>query len=284
MSYRILSRSLWPVSDAVSKYLQQNRGLGSPKVEEEVAEGLPRPTLHVKTKDQDFLCVEVLEDSCYSDNIDRFISKAKAMQLPIRLFVAYPEGSQSPAFSKNLKQAREQGIGVLSVSSSGQVTPLGEPISQILAGVQRIDPGSFPKAYRADLAQAEQTYLQGNPPKGCLGIYEKIETLGRKVAKKLHATGLIASWATGNPPKFDKAPFFNIADTIYKELDFASAPDLTKTTWAEVIAMTKPRNEVGHEPKTTAARVKRDKEMRTRFENAVIVLRHLIEETRKMNL
>ena len=283
MSYRALSQSLWTVSDSVAKYLKQSRGVSNIRIEEEIAEDLARPTLHAKTKEQDYLCVEVLEDTCYSDNIDRFVSKAKALQLPIKLFVAYPEGSKATTFSRDLKRAREQGVGVLSVSASGQVTSMGEPISQVLAGVQRIELSQYPKSYRSDLARAEQTYLQGDPPKGCLGIYEKIESLGRRVIAKLHSQSLIPTWV-GKSPKIDSGPFFGLADTVYKHLDFKKAPGLTETTWAEVIAITKPRNEVGHDPKTPAARALRDKELRTRFENAAIVLRHLIDETKNLKV
>jgi hypothetical protein len=264
------------LADSVRRYLKDNRGLDQIKIEKEIAEGVPRPTLHARTEDQAIVCVEFLEDSCFSPNIQMFVSICKSKQLPVRLYVAYPEGSQKGSFSKDLRSARELSVGVMSVSTSGVVTPIREPISLVLSDMR--------PRYRGDLVQAHQTYLQGNPVKGCLGIYEMIEALTRKIAKNLHGQKLVAPWLSKRPPNFDTAPWFGIADTIYSSLDFKKADSLTKPLWAQVIAITKPRNDAGHEPKTMAERVKRDKELRTRFETAGDLLRNLIEATPKLGV
>ena len=278
MSYRILSQSLWPLADSVKKHLKNHRGLDPIKVEKEIGEGVPLPTLHAKTPDQAIVCVEFSEDSCFSPNIQMFVAICKSKQLPVKLYVAYPEGSEKASFSKDLKNAREHGVGVMSISPNGTVTAIAEPISLVLSDVRPQDPKDFPAKYRSDLVQAQQTYLQGNPVKGCLGIYEMIEALTRRIAKKLHTQGLIAPWSA-RAPNFDTAAWFKIADTVYSSLDFQRAPALTKPLWAQVIGITKPRNDAGHEPRTMADRVKRDKELRTRFETAGDLLRNLIEAT-----
>jgi hypothetical protein len=283
MTYRILSQSLWPTADAVKKHLKDYRGLDPIKVEKEIADGVPRPTLHAKSEDQSIVCVEFLEDSCFSPNLQRFVSCCKSKQLPVKLYVAYPEGKKKGSFSKDLNNARELSIGVMSVSPNGSVTTISEPISLVLSDMRPQDPKGFPRKYRGDLVQAHQTYLQGDPVKGCLGIYEMIESLTRTIAKNLHNQGAIAPWASNNPPNFEKDPWFSLADTIYRNLNFNNADSLTKPLWAQVIAVTKPRNEVAH-PRTIAERVKRDKELRTRFETAGDLLRNLIEATPTLGL
>jgi hypothetical protein len=284
MTYRILSQSLWPLANSVKKYLKDNLGLDPIKVEQEIAEGVPRPTLHARAEDHSIVCVEFLEGSCFSPNLQTLVSRCKAKQLPVKLYVAYPEGSKKGTFSKDLKSARELSIGVLCVSSGGAVTSISEPISLVLSDMRPQDPKDFPRQYRSDLRQAHQTYLQGDPVKGCLGIYEMIEALTRRIAKNLHSQRLIAPWLPNRPPKFDKVAWFSLADTIYRSLDFAQADALTKPLWAQVIAITKPRNDVGHLPRTMAERVKRDKELRTRFETACDLLRNLIEATPRLGV
>jgi hypothetical protein len=279
MTYRILSQSLWPLANSVKKYLKDNLGLDSIKVEQEIADGVPRPTLHARAENHSIVCAEFLEDTCFSPNLRLLVSLCKSKQLPVKLYVAYPEGTKRGSFSRDLKSARELSIGVLCVSSVGAVTSICEPISLVLSDMRPQNPKDFPPHYRSDLVQAHQTYLQGDPVKGCLGIYEMIEALTRRIAKNLHNNALIAPWQSGKPPKFDKDPWFNIADTIYRSLDFDKADALTKPLWAQVIAITKPRNDVGHLPRTMAERVKRDKELRTRFETAGDLLRNLIEAT-----
>lgn len=282
MTYRILSQSLWQTADHVKKYLKDHLGLESIKVEKEIADGVPRPTLHARAADQSIVCVEFLEDSCFGPNLPLFVSSCKAKQLPVKLYVAYPEGNEKASFGRDLKFARELCIGVLGVASNGKVTSAREPISLVLSDLRPQDPMDFPRQYRGDLAQAHETYLQGNPVKGCLGIYEIIEALTRKIAANLHSQKLIAPWQSKRP-NFDKEPWFNLADTIYSNLDFQKADNLTKPLWAQVIAVTKPRNDAAH-VKTMPERVKRDKELRTRFETACDLLRNLIEAAPKLGV
>jgi hypothetical protein len=278
MTYRILSQSLWPLADSVRKYLKDHRGLGHIKVEEEIDKEVPRPTLHALDKDKSIVCVDFLEDSCFGVNSQTFVNKCKARQLPVRLYIACPESAQKASFARDLKTARENGVGVLGVSSAGNITVISEAISLLLTDLRRQDPKDFPPKYRGDLELAHQTYLQGNPPKGCAAIYDMVEALTRAIAKNLQSQKLIAPWQS-KPINLDKVAWFKVADDIYKHLDFAKAKKLTKPLWAQVIAATRPRNETGHQPKSVQERIRRDKELRTRFEAAGDLLRNLIDAT-----
>lgn len=283
MSYRILGQSLWPVADAVRKYFKEDLGLTSIRIEEEIASDVPRPTIQAKSRDQIFICAEFLETSCFSVNIERLISKCKSKQLPVKLFVVFPDGAKSTEFSKDFRSAKEHSIGVISVSASGEVTVLAEPISLTLSDVRKIDPKAYPAKYKSDLMNAQQTYLQGNPVKGCAGIYDMIEAVTRRVAKKLHEHGWVSAWTT-RAPNFEKASWHQLADDIYRCLDFNKTPRQNKALWAKIVSLTPLRNESGHEPKTMKARVSRDKELRTRFEDAADVFRNLIEATKDLKV
>lgn len=281
MSYRILGQSLWPTANAVRKYFKETLGLATIKVEEEIAKEVPRPTLHAKSRDQAFICAEFLEAGCFSLNIERFVSACKAKQLPVRLFVVFPEGAKSKDFGKDFRAAREHGVGVISVSEAGEVNVLAEPISITLSGLRKIDPKAFPAKYKGDLMSAQQTYLNGNPAKGCAAVYDIIEALTRRVAAKLHSQAWVAAWSS-RAPRFEKAAWFKLADDIYRTLDFNRVPRQERTLWAKIVSLTNLRNESGHEPKTMKERVARDKELRTRFEDATDVLRKLIEATKDL--
>jgi hypothetical protein len=91
----------------------------------------------------------------------------------------------------------------------------------------------------------------------------------------------VGAW-TATAPKFEKAAWFQLADSIYRTLDFNKVPKQSKALWAKIVSLTTARNESGHEPRTMKERVARDRELRTRFEDATDVLRNLIEATKDL--
>jgi hypothetical protein len=275
--YRVLSQPLWPTADAVQQFLKKNHGITSIKVEEEIHKDVPRPTLQGRATDNTIICVDVHEDACYTPSTELFIAKCKSIQLPVRLYTAHVQGAESPDFPRQLRQARLNCVGVLSVNTDGITTILSETLPQTLADVRRLDLSRFPSKYRDRLSIAQQTYLQGDPVKGCAGIHEVMEDITREVARKLYKKGRIAAWTT-NPPNLDKDPWYNIAKAIYNEPTFQQFfPNTQPAIWAELIAQTKPRNEASHPPPTPAKRAERDKKLRTRFEQAGDTLAEVVE-------
>jgi hypothetical protein len=266
--YKVLSTSLWKTADSVQSFLKSTHGLGSIKVEEQIDDNVPRPTLHGKATDNTIICVEVHEDSCYPISVERFVSRAKTAQLPVRLYVAFVEGNEASNFAHQLREARANGVGVLSVKVSGEVSVLSEPLALTLADVRKLDMKNYPSKYKDRLTRAQQTYLQGDPVKGCANIHEVAEEVTRELAKRLHKKNRIAAWVT-RTPNFDKDSWYSIANAIYNEPSFTNIfPGTQPAVWAALIAQTKPRNEVSHPPANPRARAERDRKLRTRFEEA----------------
>ncbi len=265
--YKVLSKSLWKTADAAQGFLKDAHGVTSIKIEEQLADDVPRPTLHAKASDNTIICVEVQEDACYPASVERLVSRCKTAQLPVRLYVAHVEGSESPEFPQQLRQARANGVGVLSVKQSGEITILSEPLALTLADVRRLDIKRYPGKYKDRLSRAQQTYLQGDPVKGCANIHEVLEEVTRDLAKRLHKKGRIAAWQA-KTPNFDKDAWYGIAYAIFNEPTFNTIfPKVQPAIWAGLIAQTKPRNE-GNHPATPKARAERDRKLRTRFEEA----------------
>src|SRR4029077_1696050 len=119
----------------------------------------------------------------FTISMDRFVPDCSRLFLPVRMFVAVPSGSKDPDYHRDLNRAREWGIGVLEVDGNN-VRVIQEPLSLSLAGLRRIHKQKYPAKYRFDLSQAEVTFKQGNPAKGCADVYEEIEALTRRIAKK----------------------------------------------------------------------------------------------------
>jgi len=55
-------------------------------------------------------------------------------------------------------------------------------------------------------------------------------------------------------------------------LDYKRCPKVSRPLLARILGITEHRNELGHKPRNRAARVKRDQELRTRFEAAADLL------------
>jgi hypothetical protein len=155
-----------------------------------------------------------------------------------------------------------------------------------LSGVRLEERKNFPVKYRSNLSTAEATFRNGDPAKGCSLVYDEIEARSRRLAKKVVQKGWLKGGAAW-PPKLDieKAPWAVVMETLIENVDFARLPpNSRKSMLIRISAITELRNEAGHKPKTRAARMKRDRELRTRFESAVDLLRDFINGSRSLRL
>ena len=65
-----------------------------------------------------------------------------------------------------------------------------------------------------------------------------------------------------------------VMETLMNRTNFNAHPkSAKKSLLVRVAALTEHRNETGHKPKNRAVHIQRDRELRTRFETAVDVLR-----------
>ncbi len=281
MSYRALPAHLHAVADHARSFLTK-RGVASFAVETEIDPGLSlRPTLHGQTRDYHIVCVEVT-DSGYTDALDRFVLDCQRLELPVKLFIAVPAGIDMTPI---LRRALPRGVGVLEVGSGGSCNVFCPALSLSLASVRRPDLQRFPRRYRQALSDAENTFLGGDPVKGCSRVYDEIEALTRRLAQRAWTNGLLGGSASGPAPlNFATAPWKSVLDHLRSHLDYKQLPTLNDQLLSRVIGLTPFRNQTGHKVSRKQDLVRRDKQLRTRFEDAVDVLEELVNATRRLRI
>jgi hypothetical protein len=286
MNFRHLPEPLRPSADAVVEYFEAERGIRRFVEEAEIHAQLARPSLHSVANDHHFWCVEFSETTPYPGTLDRFVLDCMRLGLPIRLFVALPEGSTSPDYNRDLNRAIDYGVGVMEVRG-GAVRVVNEPLSLSLAGVRRIEKKSFPPKYRLTLTRAENTFRQGNPAKGCSDIYDQIEALTRRIAKRTLVKSHWKATKSGQPiPAVDLkiGAWAAIVRTLMQQLSPKHPPHIPEALLARVLGVTQHRNDAGHEPNSKDALIRRDRELRTRFETASDLLLDLINSTKALRV
>jgi len=286
MSYQYLSEQLRPIADSAARFFKSKWGVHSFKVENTIHNDISyRPTLHAITRDHHFLCVEVSE-SPYPSGLDAFVADCMNLCLPVRLVVALPAGSTDANYSRDLARARRHGVGVLEVSpQDAKLIQLA--LSFSLAAVRPIYLERFPSKYRLTLSQAEDAFRRGNPTKGCSLLYDEIEALSRKIAKKTHGKGLWRPIKPGQkPPKvnFNRGKWEKVVRTLMENLDYSKCKSLTGTLLARVVGITAHRNESAHKVTNQRDLIRRDTQLRTRFETATDILFELINASKPLRL
>jgi hypothetical protein len=280
MNYKTLPESLRATADLVATYLKVQMGVRGIKAEISIHPSLDRSTLHGVSNVHEYVCVEVSEEGCYPPSLSRMVEEMKSTQLPIRLYVAIPADSAGPRLEKDIRHARSQGVGVMSVAEHGVVNILADPIPLIHSYVRRIEMAKFPQRFRSDLHTAQQTYLNGNPTKGCLEIHEIIEEVSRSIVAKLVAKGLLSP--PPSPRDITKGTWATLLTNVFKRLDFSRIPELKQEFWGNLMGVPAIRNEGAHRPKNVQERAERDQHLRTRFEHAVDLLATAIKTERQL--
>src|SRR5580692_1036443 len=220
MKFRHLSQTFHAMADAVVEYLKTERGVRGFVEEEAIHQDVARPSLYSKTTDHHFLCLEFSETTPFPLSVERFAPDCSRLGLPVRVFVAVPADSKDPGYHRDLKRAHDWGVGVLAVNGN-DVAVVHEPVSLSLAGVRRIDKTKFPPKYRYALSQAEMTFRQGNPAKGCSEIYDEIEALTRRIAKKTKKSGMWKASRTGAQVpgiNLEKDAWASVVDVLMNQL------------------------------------------------------------------
>ena len=286
MNFRHLGEPLRPLADAVVQYFTREHGVRNFVEEEQIHPELARPTLHAITQDHHFLCVEFSETTPYPPSLDRFVLDCIKHCLPVRIYVAVPTQSTDPNYKRDINRAHSFGVGVAEVNGD-HVIVVADPLSLSLAGVRPIDKRNFPIKYRFNLGQAESTFRQGNPAKGCAMIYDEIEALTRRIAEKTKQLGYWSASKKGTArPKLrvTKDPWAKVVRVLMEQLDPGQPPLIPEALLARVLGLTSHRNDSGHKPGTRVALQRRDRELRTRFENATDILLELISAARSLRV
>lgn len=290
MNFRFLEAPLWPTAEAAKAFFKKELGVTSFKIEQPIQPDMEYgPTLSAVTKDFHWLCIEVSESAWPQRNVlDAFVLDCKNRCLPVRLYVAIPRGTSDPAFRANLKRAKQNGVGVVEVDEVGG-NVFQDALSLSLTGLRGTNPIDFPPKYRSAIRDAGQTFCNGSPGKGCSTIYEEIEALSRRLAKKTKQRGFWrALKPSEKPPKIDlvRGQWARLMKILIEHLDLKKCrcSKLNEPLLARVLGITGHRNESAHKPHNQTMLKKRDEELRTRFEAGIDILRDLINATKPLRL
>jgi hypothetical protein len=276
--YRILAPGLNDTADAAIQWFISHWGLKRSKIvlEKPFHKDISyRPTFAVPLDDGHIFCLDVA-GSIYSNTLDSVVLDCMHNGLPVKFVVAYPK-QKDPDYSTKLKSAKRAGVGILEVDGQSGVV-IQAPVSLSLVGLRPFKPDLLPKRYRHPLQHADQTFRDGEPNKACSLVYDELEGACRKLAEKCAQRGL---WAPGGLV-LKSSPWANIMESLDRGLtrSDADARRLTQTLIARIIGVIPYRNESGHRPKNLKERMKRDQELRTRFEGGVDLLRELVEASK----
>jgi hypothetical protein len=277
MAYRYLSDNLHSIADRVKQYFRAERGLSNFRIEEEVHKGLDyRPTLHTFSKDHHIVCIDV-QDSPYSASLDSVVLDCVKESLPIRLYVAYPGEPPPQEYKKKVDRARKNGVGVIEVRKD-MIEVTHEALALSLLGVRTVNPKRFPSRFRGELVRAESTFRSGSPVEGSLIIYKELEALSREIVNKTRKKGLWRALnpGEGSPHIKQNTPWQRIIQILMEHLDRQACPALSIPLLARVLSVAPHRNDTGHKITSLNQLIKRDTELKTRFESATDLLLELI--------
>lgn len=282
--YKILLAPLHATAEASIKWFQDHWGLTakSEKIEQAIDPDVHlKPTFSVQTRDHHTLCIEVAA-SVYPNYLDAFVLSCRDKGLPVKLYVAIQKGIYEEEYAQKLKAAKQSGVGVMEVDDASG-TVLHDALSLSLTGVRPIDVRSFPKKHRQSLTDAAHTFRDGNPPKACSMIYDEIEALFRRFAKKAKSKGW---WPNKAALRLTTVSWAKLIADVDKHLDrkACGCRALTPAFMARMLGITPFRNDTGHKPTNAKDLKKRDQELRTRFESAVDLFRDFLDATKKLKL
>jgi hypothetical protein len=281
MTYKFLLAQLWPVADGAAAFLKREWGIHGLKAEVAAYKEIPLlPTFRATMTDHHTLWVEV-SDRPYPPHLDSVVSDCMLHGLPVRVVVAVSADRKGNQFHEDLARARTKAVGVIAVEgTSGEL--LANPLSQSLTGVHPITRRDFPSKFRFQLSQAESTFRQGDPAKGCDALYAITEDVSRKAAEGTFKKGY---WRSGSkPPRFDKDPWDSVVKSLEKNLDPAQYNEFGDNILHRIIGVTPYRNKVVHVPKSNAELRARDRMLRTRFEDAANILLELLNDVKPLKI
>lgn len=285
--YPTLDSSLHTTAEATYKYFQNDIGLSRIKVEEALKEYKEYvPTFYAQTKDSHIICIDVAY-KIYNPSRWHFISDCEKLSLPILFYVALPNGSNYAEYSKEIKDAKRYGIGIVEIEpsiNSGEI--ITSPLSLSLTGLRKFDKKFFPLKYRANISKAEEVFKNGEPNKACSIIYDEIENLSRRISIKTHKLGY---WNLhlSDPSELQTCQWANLINKLKSNLNRRSNPNcsqLTDTLLSQVHGVTILRNQSSHKPNSKKTLINRDKQLRTRLESGVDLLLELINASKSLRV
>src|SRR5262245_18010632 len=101
---------------------------------------------------------------------------------PVHLWVVLPQNVGISSLGKQLKEAKDRGIGVAHVIEDGTILVHHEAVSLSLFGLRRTAPKGLSRIQWESISRAENVFLGGNPEGACQDIGQQLEDVTRKFA------------------------------------------------------------------------------------------------------
>jgi len=225
------------------------------------------------------VCVDVT-DAGYTTTLDDFVLSCQEFGLPVRMIVAAQSTINANLYREMVQNCKKRSVGIFQIEND-HISVLLTPLSQSLAGLRKHDPESFPPKYRQSLSLARETYLGGDPSKGCGHVYDELESATRKLAEAIDRKGMWTKDGQGININLQMDSWSKVLTHVNNNIARSKLKNkgrtLTKSLLSQIQGVTPFRNESGHKPKTKRQLVNRDKRLRTRFETAVDLLEDLLE-------
>jgi hypothetical protein len=283
MNFTFLSPPLHQIAEQAKEYFHKNWGIPNNrfKVEAKINKEIEYcPTISADTNDHHILCIDV-SDKVYNPSLDSFVIDCMNHHLPVKLYIAIAREHNDPNYQANLRSASSRGVGLIEFSENHQPNIVKHALSLSLMGLTPVEVKQFPPKYRQTLHDAEQQFRGGDPVKASAMVFELAEAHTRKLAKKASKRG----WWHKPPAaslNLDSCSWANILKHLQNYFDQTKAgfPKCTDVFFGSLLGLTIHRNDSNHPPKDFKARLKRDQEQRTRFENGCNVLRDFVEATK----
>ncbi len=286
MSYRFLAPQLHNVADACRVFCTDQWGIGTSKIktEEAVADRIGFvPTISAVSPEYYQVCIEV-SPRAYNSTLDAFVLDCRNEGLPVKLYVAVPAEGIEGDFKADMARAKGNGVGLLEVTEN-DVVILQEAVPLSVTGVRPIQPKEFPSKYRQAISDAIGQFKNGSPVKAGSTVYDEVEGLTRRLAKRAQSAGW---WTSGATPKFESETlaWAKLLKILLDRFDrkAAGVPMVTAALIARAMGITSHRNDAGHKPTSLKKLQERDRQLRTRFEAAVDLLRDFISATKPLKL
>jgi hypothetical protein len=276
----ILPASLHETADAAIEWFSKNWGLkrASIRVEEAFHPDVNfRPTFIANMDDGHVCCIEISQ-KIYSNTLDSVALDCWQKGLPVKIVVVTPKNPRDPNYSKKLKDAKRAGVGIFEIDRTSTIV-VQQPLSLSLAGVRPIDPTEFPQHYRQNLQHAHQIFRDGEPNKACSLVYDELENACRRFAKKCFDKRL---WANSGGLDITGVSWATLMGNIDRHLDRGNVVtrNVSHALISRIVGMTSHRNDSGHKPKNVKEVTRRDRELRTRFEAAIDLLKDFVDATK----
>lgn len=274
MTYSFLAEPLRETAERAKAYFKQSYGATKFICETEIEPELPlKPTWQASMQDGYRLCIDVHE-ALGSLTIHEFVAKCAAKGVPIKLWIALPGTPTGPGFTRELRSAKDMGVGVVQFPEDGGAPyELHKPVPLSLFALRQTNLQEVEAKRRETVKKAEDSFLDGSPEDGCRLICEELEAVTRRFAEHSYAKKWWKPSAGGKPLKpkfFTTDSWANMLQSLDERLLEQKAKSKCSTFSKELVVgarqYTKWRNSLSHKPKTLKERAKRDAKLRTMYE------------------